>query len=114
MLFRMKSDIVPLLLASSEGKLKNHKIEWEDKFSLCLVMASRGYPGSYKKGIEIISCNDRLIICITIGLIAGFTSFLVQIMVMPPNIVAPSFLFFWTIAGVTEGISYLCQRIDYL
>jgi len=61
LLFRMKSDIVPVLLASAEGNLKEHKIEWDDRFSLCLVMASGGYPGPYKKGLPIngsLNIND--------------------------------------------------------
>ena len=53
LLFRMKSDVVPLLLASVEGNLSKQKIEWEDKTSICVVIASGGYPGNYKKGLPI-------------------------------------------------------------
>ncbi len=53
LLFRMKSDIVPFLLASAEGNFKDLKMQWEDKFSTCVVIASGGYPGKYKKGLPI-------------------------------------------------------------
>jgi len=52
-LLRMKSDIVPYLIGVSEGKLRNEPIIWDERFSICVVMAAQGYPGSYKKGMEI-------------------------------------------------------------
>jgi phosphoribosylamine--glycine ligase len=57
----MKSDIVPFLLASAEGNFGNLKMEWEDKFSICVVVASGGYPGKYNKGLPIsgpLNIND--------------------------------------------------------
>ena len=53
LLMRMKSDIVPVLLAVANGDLSNEKIEWHDKAAVCVVMASEGYPGDYRKGDEI-------------------------------------------------------------
>ena len=50
LLMRMKSDLVPLLLASAQGSLKGMEIEWDSRPALCVVMASGGYPGSYAKG----------------------------------------------------------------
>lgn len=64
----------------------------------------------YKRAVKIMNCNDRFIICITIGIMAGFISFLTQLLVMPPNMISPSFLFFWTISSVIVAISYLNQR----
>ena len=52
-LMRMKSDIVPVLAATVEGKLDSQVIEWDERPAVCVVMASGGYPGSYKKGVEI-------------------------------------------------------------
>jgi phosphoribosylamine--glycine ligase len=49
-LMRMKGDIVPILEACMQGTLSRHKIEWENRASVCVVMASKGYPGSYEKG----------------------------------------------------------------
>ncbi len=53
LLMRMKSDIVPVLLAVADGNLANTGIEWHDKAAVCVVMASEGYPGDYRKGDEI-------------------------------------------------------------
>ncbi len=50
---RMESDLIPLLEACIDGTLDQQKIDWSPKASVCVVMASGGYPGSYKKGIPI-------------------------------------------------------------
>lgn len=57
LLVRMKSDPVPLMLAALEGKLSAESIKWENDASVCVVMASQGYPGAYSKG-KIISGID--------------------------------------------------------
>jgi phosphoribosylamine--glycine ligase len=49
-LMRMKGDIVPILEACMKGTLSQHKIEWDNRASVCVVMASKGYPGDYEKG----------------------------------------------------------------
>jgi phosphoribosylamine--glycine ligase len=49
-LMRMKGDMVPILEACMQGTLSRHKIEWDNRASVCVVMASKGYPGSYEKG----------------------------------------------------------------
>jgi phosphoribosylamine-glycine ligase len=55
----LKTDLVDILLACTDGKLNEQKIEWEN-FSVCTVMcASKGYPGSYEKG-KIISGLENL------------------------------------------------------
>ena len=53
LLMRMKSDIVPILMAVAEGDLGGLEIEWHDRAAVCVVMASAGYPGDYRKGDEI-------------------------------------------------------------
>lgn len=53
LLMRMKSDIVPVLMAVADGDLSGMEIEWHDKAAVCVVMASQGYPGDYRKGDEI-------------------------------------------------------------
>ena len=50
---RMVTDIVPVFLACCDGKLDQQKIEYSDQPCVTVVMASGGYPGSYKKGIPI-------------------------------------------------------------
>ncbi len=52
-LMRMKGDIVPILEACMQGTLSRHKIEWDNRASVCVVMASKGYPGDYEKGKAI-------------------------------------------------------------
>jgi phosphoribosylamine--glycine ligase len=50
---RMKSDIVDIMLAVIDGRLDKIKIEWDKRACVCVVMASGGYPGAYKKGVDI-------------------------------------------------------------
>ena len=54
LLMRMKSDIVPILLAVAQGDLSGVTIEWHDKAAVCVVMAAEGYPAEYRKG-DVIS-----------------------------------------------------------
>ena len=53
LLMRMKSDLVPLLLAVAEGDLSGHSIKWHDQAAICVVMAAERYPGDYPKGDAI-------------------------------------------------------------
>ena len=53
LLMRMKSDIVPILMAVAGGDLSGVKIEWHDKAAVCVVLAAAGYPGDYPKGDPI-------------------------------------------------------------
>lgn len=50
LLMRMKSDLVPLLLAVANGDLSGMEIEWHEKATVCVVMAAEGYPGDIRKG----------------------------------------------------------------
>jgi len=53
LLMRMKSDIVPVLMAVAEGDLGALSLDWHDKAAVCVVMASEGYPGEYRKADPI-------------------------------------------------------------
>ncbi|TWU08312.1 phosphoribosylamine--glycine ligase [Stieleria varia] len=54
LLMRLKSDLVDILEAAADGKLSElPPLEWDERPSLCVVMASEGYPGDYEKGREI-------------------------------------------------------------
>ena len=53
LLARLKSDLVPVLLACARGKLAGVELKWHDKAAVCVVMASGGYPASFEKGVEI-------------------------------------------------------------
>ncbi len=51
---RLKSDLVPLLQAAIDGTLETTRPpEWDSRHAVCVVMASCGYPGAYKKGCLI-------------------------------------------------------------
>jgi phosphoribosylamine--glycine ligase len=50
---RLKSDVVELLLAACDGTLAGRELEWDPNPALVVVMAAKGYPGSYKKGTPI-------------------------------------------------------------
>ena len=53
LMMRLKSDLVPALIATAEGKLTGITLDWHDAAALCVVMAAKGYPGAYQKGTEI-------------------------------------------------------------
>jgi phosphoribosylamine--glycine ligase len=50
---RLKSDLLPALIASADGVLANLDLRWRDEAAMTVVMAANGYPGSYEKGSEI-------------------------------------------------------------
>ena len=47
---RMKSDLLPLLEATIDGKIDNCAIEWDNLAAVTVVLASAGYPGQYETG----------------------------------------------------------------
>jgi phosphoribosylamine--glycine ligase len=57
-LTRLENDLVELLVASVEGTLSKHSLTWSAHASVCVVMASGGYPGSYPKGKIIRGLED--------------------------------------------------------
>jgi phosphoribosylamine--glycine ligase len=50
---RLRTDLLELLVASVEGTLDRVELEWRTEASVCVVMASAGYPGGYAKGAAI-------------------------------------------------------------
>lgn len=58
LLMRMKSDIVPILMAVALGDLSGIEIEWHDKAAVCVVLAAQGYPGDYPKGDKIAGLEE--------------------------------------------------------
>ncbi|MGQ0668990.1 MAG: phosphoribosylamine--glycine ligase [Actinomycetota bacterium] len=50
---RLRSDLGELLLACVEGNLSNYKTHWLQETCVTVVMASGGYPGDYRTGVEI-------------------------------------------------------------
>ena len=53
LMLRLKSDLLPALLATADGVLEKFDLRWHDEPALTVVMASRGYPGAYAAGTEI-------------------------------------------------------------
>lgn len=53
LMLRLKSDLLPALMASRDGVLKDFDLRWSDDKALCVVMAGAGYPGEPRKGTEI-------------------------------------------------------------
>jgi phosphoribosylamine---glycine ligase len=57
-LTRLDNDLVELLTASIDGTLGNLELKWNPMPSVCVVMASGGYPGSYAKGKPIRGLDE--------------------------------------------------------
>jgi phosphoribosylamine--glycine ligase len=55
---RMKSDLLPLLEATIDGKIDTCAIEWDTRASVTVVLASAGYPGKYETGKSISGLED--------------------------------------------------------
>lgn len=55
---RMASDLIPVLESVIEERLHETTLEWRPEPTVCVVMASGGYPGSYDKG-KVISGLDE-------------------------------------------------------
>ncbi|MBX6327292.1 MAG: phosphoribosylamine--glycine ligase [Pseudolabrys sp.] len=53
LMLRLKSDLLPALLAARDGQLKNFDLRWTEEAALTVVMAAKGYPGTYEKGAAI-------------------------------------------------------------
>lgn len=50
---RLKTDLYDIFNACIDGTLDKINIEWKEEACVCVIMASGGYPESYKKGVEI-------------------------------------------------------------
>ncbi|HOM26102.1 MAG TPA: phosphoribosylamine--glycine ligase [bacterium] len=50
---RMEGDLIEVIEGVIEGNLRKVKINWKEEKSLCVILASKGYPGEYEKGKEI-------------------------------------------------------------
>ena len=53
LLVRLKSDLADILLKLAQGKLDQAEVKWSDQPSVCVVLASGGYPGKYETGKPI-------------------------------------------------------------
>ncbi len=57
-LMRLETDLADIFDACIDGTLDKIDIKWSDKRSVCVVIASGGYPGSYEKGKIISGLDD--------------------------------------------------------
>jgi phosphoribosylamine--glycine ligase len=57
-LMRLESDLVDALEASIEGRVSDGDFRWSPDASVCVVMASGGYPGTFEAGKKIIGIED--------------------------------------------------------
>lgn len=55
---RLKTDLMDIFMAIWDEKLDQIDIEWEGNAAVCIVLASGGYPVSYKKGYEITGIEE--------------------------------------------------------
>jgi len=58
-LMRMKSDFLELCLKAAKQELKGEQIEWDERFALGVVMASKGYPEKYETGFPILGMREE-------------------------------------------------------
>ena len=53
LLMRLKTDLLPALIACVDGTLDQINLDWDRSAAICVVMAANGYPAEYKKGTSI-------------------------------------------------------------
>jgi phosphoribosylamine--glycine ligase len=58
LMMRLKSDLLPALIATADGVLKTFDLRWHDDAALAVVMAAKGYPGDYEKGTVIRGLDE--------------------------------------------------------
>ena len=54
----LKSDLLSVMQAVTESRLGSEKVEFSKQCAACVIMASEGYPSSYKKGFEVQVPDD--------------------------------------------------------
>jgi phosphoribosylamine--glycine ligase len=59
LLMRLKTDLVEIFEAVVNGTLHKIKIDWDERPAVCVVMAEKGYPGTYQKG-RVIEGLDQV------------------------------------------------------
>ncbi len=59
-LMRLETDLAEIFLSVIKNKLSDQEILWNNKTSICVVLASKGYPGAYEKGQKITGLMELL------------------------------------------------------
>lgn len=57
-MIRLESDLAQVLLAACKGELSGVSLKWSTGSAMVVVMASKGYPGSYEKGTVISNLEE--------------------------------------------------------
>ena len=57
LMMRLKTSLVDIVKSVINNSLENLKIDWSEKSSMTIVLCSKGYPGNYKKDVEIKNLN---------------------------------------------------------
>jgi phosphoribosylamine--glycine ligase len=60
LMMRLKSDLLPALIAARDGVLRQVDLRWHDDTALCVVMAANGYPDDPQRGSEIRGLADAM------------------------------------------------------
>ena len=58
LMMRLKSDLLEVMLAVAEGRLDQVELKWDPRPAMCVVAASKGYPGKYQTGLPITGIDE--------------------------------------------------------
>lgn len=58
LLMRLEGDLLEVMLACARGELHKAKLSFTDETALCVVIAAKGYPGAYPKGMNIAGIDQ--------------------------------------------------------
>src|SRR5262249_8060175 len=58
LLVRLKSDLLPALVAARDGMLRNFDLRWHEAHAVTVVMAAEGYPGEARTGTVIAGLEE--------------------------------------------------------
>jgi len=56
---RLKTDLIDIVEAAIDGRLNELTLEWDQRATVCVVLASGGYPLAYQKGYEITGLKEQ-------------------------------------------------------
>jgi phosphoribosylamine--glycine ligase len=58
LMMRLNGDLYEIMCATAQGTLDKVKLDWDQRYCCCVVLASGGYPGSYEKGKPITGLDE--------------------------------------------------------